>query len=255
MSKRGRLFINTRLDELAEEIRELRDRADDLRAALRPLGMNDPRNDELIPELERVKERIGELMVEYTERVPIDFTPVSEPVEEDAGVLAFFYDLILRAYQEVGRELTRDDLTPYMYSMLRRRHESLQMVFNMLGGRSTRNAIDETEGSISSYVLYAEYDDGSIDFAEADDKDEADRIEDTWIADGAVVTRYRALREVGRMQYIASPILPLDNQQKAMPTGSYVRLCRIKKNDKFNLPPELYDLVVSDHWGDREVKP
>jgi hypothetical protein len=166
-------------------------------------------------------------------------TAVSEPVVVDRGLVMLMVDLILQVRRQVEREMERTDLTPYMWSMLKSRYDSLSRTLRIFEGRPIKQIDDWTK---VEYLLLAEFDDGSVDFKEAVDADEARLIEEAFVAEGAVVTRYAVYPETGTEVLLFYPVMPHENIHKTMTPRQYHWVLRAKGERNLKLPesPEEY---------------
>lgn len=236
--------MTTTVETLSERLWTLRDEIKRLSKQIRKSERGSDREAELLTRRRALDEELLSQVFEYLAEEDEAFTPASDLVLEDLGVVSFMAQVMMRVREQIERELARDDLTPYMWSIMHKRLEGVNVALGVLGGKRARNVEIEPQ---PSHLLYAEYDDGTIDFAEADDREEADRIEQAWVDEGAIVYRYRALPEMGESVPLFEPVMPIDNRQRPISQPKYERLVRLKGNDRFNLPDELREFVIQPH--------
>ena len=166
---------------------------------------------------------------------------VSEPVIVDRGLSVLVGSLLVKLRREVERELERNDLTPYMYSTLVGKRDALSKVFRMFDSRALKWIDDFL---VPEYLLVAEYDDDSVDFKEAADREEADEILADYVERGAVVTRYAVYPEVGNHVVLYYPVMPHENVHKSMTQRQYNWVLRRKGADNLTLPENVDEFIT-----------
>lgn len=230
------------LYQLADQIERRREEYQALSAAQREAERGTPAHADLARRRMEAEEALGHLVFDYLEGEEEAFVPYSEVLEEDLGTLSSMAQLLVQVRAEMEKELARDDLTPYMWSLLNARVEGINVVLGILGGKKSRSVPLDT---VPTHVLYAEYSDDSIDFAEADDEEEAERIRQHFIDEGAVVYRYRVMPETGERYPLTEPITPMTNRHRPMTGNKFRRVIRLKGGeDKFRIPEVIRDALV-----------
>ena len=235
-----------RLEDRAQQIWDAHERYKELRT-LTNRRRNSDVDPLLVEEMRQLEIDLADHVYNYQVQEEEEFEPVSETVTADLGMISTLAQLLVRVRDEMEKELTRDDLTPYMYSILLRRRDSVNDVLGLLGGRRARGTPLE---KVPTYLVYAEYDDGSIDVQEAYGRDEALKIGGELVEEGAVVYTYQVLSEYGYEYPVFEPVRPIENRQRPISRNKYERLVRLKGGEKFRLPEEIKDVVIADfRWG------
>ena len=233
----------SRMKETVQELWDLQDRIKELAKQVGSRKRGDPLREAAHLERQQLFETSADLLYQLAEDQEREWEPVTEPYVIDLGAASFIAQTLVEIRDRIERELERDDLTPYMWMMLRNRFEHLNGVLGIIGGKKSRgNPIE----SVPTLLVYAEYEDGSIDVQEAHSGEEADEIEEGWIEEGAVVCRYSVFPELGTPATLFDPVSPLENRQRTLSPRKFDRLVRLKGGEKFDLPDEIREFVIVD---------
>lgn len=193
-----------------------------------------------IPDPEkRFEEAVKPRQVLEDEVMHLRFQAADEPlhsqrVEVDSAVAGFIIRILRRVLAEVEREFQRTDLYPNIRNDLFHRKRSLETVVGVLKGK--RGAEDMVASPM--FLIIAEFDDDSMDFAEASDEAERVAWEAHFQAQGGVTTTYLALPESGNHTTLHSPISSDENQFEDMPVEVMRRVIHAA-DGKVKLPPHL----------------
>lgn len=172
----------------------------------------------------------------------------SDPVVVDNGVSAFVIGLLGKIEAEVERELKRDDLYPNIRDQLFKRKRALDDVKRMFHGDRRENKYAEDD---TTQLLIAEFDDDSVEYAEALDDLDAEELTERMVEIGAVVARYTVMPYGGSDVVVHSPLTVMDNYYQELPPDILHRVLfasrgRVRLPDDFVAPPvpkELYEFL------------
>lgn len=165
----------------------------------------------------------------------------SEPVIIDHGLAMMMAKVLVEVRSQLDREIERTDLTPYMWSMLVGKRDAVSKVFRMIENRPVSKIEDWVE---PEFLLLAEFDDDSVDFKEAYDRDEAEQIMADFVERGAVVTRYAVYPERGDRNVLFYPVLPHENNHRPMTQRQYNWVLRRKGAENLTLPENIDGLIT-----------
>ena len=233
----------TEPSERVQELWRLREQIKEIQRQIDAASRDDPGRRDLFRARQVLNERLSEVLFEVHDE-EADFPLASVEVWADLGFLSSVAQFLRHVREQLGKELRRDDLTPYVWSRLNRRYDAFGVVLGALGGRKLKD--DEHFEVVPTHVLFAEHDDGSIDWEEAYSEEEAIASEAALVANGAVVYRYRVYPEMGVPILVHDPIRPSDNRHRPIPPSVFRRIVRLKGGEKFNLPDHLRDSVILD---------
>jgi hypothetical protein len=232
--------------ELMAEINRLGEQVEALYAQAKKVGRGSPDFAAVHAERLRVSEQRDALLFMYLEEFDGEQPLYSEPVLVDTGFLTLVVQFLVKVRYEVNKELDRNDLTPYMWSMMRKRYDALSTTLGIIQGKRTKNIDFE---AVPSHVLFAEFDDESVEWAEAYDEDEAVKMNDEFVANGAVVYKYRVVPESGALVLVHDPIGPFDNRHRPINAYRYRAITRMKGGEHFSLPDDLRSVVIDETNG------
>jgi hypothetical protein len=237
--------------ELLEELWRCDEEIDRLNKQIAKMPRDDPGRKDVFFQRRQLIERYTALLFSYHDQ-SVDEELHSEEITADLGFVSSVVQFLVKVRHELGKELQRDDLTPYLWSVLRKRHEGLSYAIGALHGKRSQNVEVEP---VPTHVLTAEFDDGSLEWTEAYDEEEAKRLEQEFVDDGAVVYRFACYPEFGSVVYVHTPVRNLDNRHRPMTETRYRQLVRLKGSERFKLPDEMRRFVVDAErrYSDEEL--
>lgn len=177
-------------------------------------------------------------------------TSRSVPVDLDRGFAWMIVASLRRVIEQIEKELERTDLTPYMWSMLRRRADTLRSTVNILHGRGFKRSAPEP---VAEQLLVAEFPDDSVDFVEAGGESEAVALQQRMIDDEAIVHRYRVVPELGAPVNLFAPVMPYENVMKPMTRRQLAWVLREKGSENLTMPEDLESFTQDSPWGERNA--
>lgn len=179
-------------------------------------------------------------------------SPYSEEVRVDGGIAAIIIQTLQAVRDQVERELQRVDLYPNIRDQLFKRSRSLDHVIKLFYGTRPENRFADAP----TRLLTVEYPDGSVDFAEALDDQEADELRESYLEDDGVVNTYVVAPQVMSDVTPHHPVLEVDNYYEELPAHTLRNVLaaakgRLRLPEGFE-PPEDIETVREYIWVDTE---
>lgn len=229
---------------VGDKIKTRRDESQHLRTAI-----NQARDEgELAPLIARRTQLDDEIDELVWEALTSEEAPHSDPVVVDSGVSAFVVRLLDQVKTEVERELARDDLYPNIRDQLFKRRRALEDVARLFYGDRRENKLAD---DATTELLVAEFNDDSVDYAEAENENEANEIAESMLEMGGVVARYTVIPYGGSDVLVHAPLSPMDNYYQELPAAILNRVLhgsrgRVKLPQDFvapTLPSEVLEYL------------
>lgn len=195
---------------VGDEIKTRRDESQHLRTAINQ-AQDEGELEQLLARRAQIDDEIDKLV---WETLSGEEEMHSDPVVVDSGVSAFVVRLLGQVKAEVERELARDDLYPNIRDQLFKRRRALEDVARLFHGDRRENKLADDD---TTELLIAEFDDDSVDYAEAENAKEAHELAESMVEMGGVVARYTVIPYGGSDVLVHAPLSAIDNYYQELP--------------------------------------